>query len=315
MKATDADGNELAVGAKAVVLATGGYGNSREKLGEYSWMPWLENTVQYPFPLNNTGDGLDMAISAGADISGIGALQVAASALGKLPGSALTGAGFQPALWVNSKGRRYCNEQVGLSLMDTGVTFGKLKDGVSVTVFDEAHLRYLETVGSDVSMGEFIQMGKPADTMRSEIEECLAQGDPVIAKADTLEDLANQMGFDKDTFLATVDEYNALVEAGEDAAYHKEARYLRPVKQAPFYAVRMRPVVICSCGGIGINGNMQVVDAAYEPVGTGNLYAVGNEATGLYGDSYTIDCPATTNGFAHTSGRLAARHIISQLSA
>jgi fumarate reductase flavoprotein subunit len=57
-----------------------------------------------------------------------------------------------------------------------------------------------------------------------------------------------------------------------------------------------------------VNGNMQVTDKDYKPIP--GLYAVGMEASGLYGDTYNLDCPGSANGFAHTSGRLAARHAI-----
>lgn len=308
------DGGEIKIGARAVVLATGGYGNNPEFLGKYSWSPWLENTVMYVLPVQNTGDGLELGLSAGCDISGIGALQTAASALGKLPGSGVTGAGFQPALWVNSKGKRYCNEDVALSLMDTGVTFRKLKDGVNVTILDEEHLRYLETKGSDVSMGEFIQINKPATTLRSELEECLAQDDPAVRKADSIDELARMLAMDPAILKETVDEYNAAVDAGEDDLYHKPARYLHAVRTAPFYAIQMRPVVICSVGGITVNRDMQVLGEDGEPVCGGCLYAAGNDASGLCGDTYGIECPGSTNGFAHTSGRLAARHAIKTLA-
>ena len=53
---------------------------------------------------------------------------------------------------------------------------------------------------------------------------------------------------------------------------------------------------------------MQVTDKDYKPIK--GLYAVGNEASGLFGDTYNLDCPGTANGFAHTSGRIAARAAI-----
>ena len=65
-----------------------------------------------------------------------------------------------------------------------------------------------------------------------------------------------------------------------------------------------------SAGGIRINGNMQVVDKDYEPIP--GLYAVGLDATGLYGDSYNMVVPGAANGFAHTSGRIAGRHFAAQ---
>jgi len=53
---------------------------------------------------------------------------------------------------------------------------------------------------------------------------------------------------------------------------------------------------------------MQVTDELYVPIP--GLYAAGNDASGLYGDSYNLDCPGTANGFAHASGRKAARTAI-----
>lgn len=55
---------------------------------------------------------------------------------------------------------------------------------------------------------------------------------------------------------------------------------------------------------------MQVVDKDYEPIP--GLYAVGLDATGLYGDSYNMEVPGAANGFAHTSGRIAGRHFAAQ---
>jgi fumarate reductase flavoprotein subunit len=70
----------------------------------------------------------------------------------------------------------------------------------------------------------------------------------------------------------------------------------------------MAPSVLVSCGGIRVNGNLQVTDKGYKPIP--GLYAVGMDASGLYGDTYNLDVPGTANGFAHASGRVAARHVV-----
>ena len=69
--------------------------------------------------------------------------------------------------------------------------------------------------------------------------------------------------------------------------------------------------VLVSCGGIRVNGNLQVVGKDDVPIP--GLYAVGMEASGLYGDTYNLDVPGTANGFAHASGRVAGRHVVSVL--
>lgn len=63
-----------------------------------------------------------------------------------------------------------------------------------------------------------------------------------------------------------------------------------------------------SDGGIRVNSNLQVTDKDYKPIP--GLYAVGNDASGLFGDTYNLDVRGTANGFAHASGRVAARHAI-----
>lgn len=135
--------------------------------------------------------------------------------------------------------------------------------------------------------------------------------DGVAWKSDTIEGLAKQIGLDPAVLSDTVSEYNAACDAGDDPAYFKQARYLRPLKQAPFYAVSMAPGMMSSTGGIRVNGNMQVVNKDYEPIP--GLYAAGLDASGLYGDSYNMEVPGAANGFAYTSGRIAARHVISSM--
>jgi fumarate reductase flavoprotein subunit len=80
------------------------------------------------------------------------------------------------------------------------------------------------------------------------------------------------------------------------------------VLKPPFYAINMAPSVLVSSGGIRVNGDLQVTDFNYEPIP--GLYAVGNDASGLFGDTYNLDVPGTANGFAHSSGRVAARHAV-----
>ena len=58
--------------------------------------------------------------------------------------------------------------------------------------------------------------------------------------------------------------------------------------------------MLVSCGGIRVNGNLQVTDKGYKPIP--GLYAVGMDASGLYGDTYNLDVPGTANEFGHRIG-------------
>lgn len=91
----------------------------------------------------------------------------------------------------------------------------------------------------------------------------------------------------------------------------KKPQYLRALVRAPFYAIPLATGTMGSAGGIRVNADMQVVDESFAPIP--GLYAVGLDATGLYGDSYNMEVPGAANGFAHTSGRIAARHAIAHM--
>lgn len=72
----------------------------------------------------------------------------------------------------------------------------------------------------------------------------------------------------------------------------------------PYYAIKMEPGIMITMGGIKINDRMQVVreDGTAVP----GLYSIGCDAGGLFGDSYILTVPGSANGFALTSGWLAA---------
>lgn len=305
--AQDSEGNDLRIGAKAVVLATGGFGNNMEMVEKYSWIPNIAQNNYQSVPTQNTGDGIRMAESVGAHLKDIGALMIIGCTEGRTLGSGINGAGYQPNLWVDAKGKRFCNEAVANSFADTGNTIARRDEGFLFSVMDEDTVTRLESgTGSAVGLGDFIPIYKTMPTLRAEIDEAIPDG--AAFKADTIEGLAEAMGVDVDTFKAVVEKYNAACDAGVDDEYMKPAKFLQPVRKAPFYATKQRPSILVSCGGIRINENFQVTDKDYKPIE--GLYAVGMEATGLYGDTYNLDVPGTANGFAHTSGRLAARHII-----
>ncbi len=311
--AKDADGNSINIGAKAIILATGGMGNNPEMVGTYSWMPGLKNFNYHAVPTENTGDGINMALSAGADTKALGTLMIIACTYGKTLASHVNGGGSQPVLWVDSKGERFCGEEVAMSFADNGNTIAQRDDGIVYAIMDADTVEHLEVDGSDIGLGDFVPYHLKLTRLQAEIDESIAANDGAACKADSIEDLAEAVGIDVDTFKATVDRYNENCDAGKDSDYFKPAEFLRPVRKAPFYCIRQAPSILVSCGGIRINDNFQVADKNYEPIP--GLYAVGMEASGLYGDTYNLDCPGTANGFAHTSGRLAARHAIKTIKA
>ena len=104
-------------------------------------------------------------------------------------------------------------------------------------------------------------------------------------KSDSLEGLAEQIGVEAAVLAETVDHYNALCEAGEDADFWKDPQYLSPIEDGTYYAVKEYDMTRGNYGGILTNDFFQVVNEAAEPVP--GLYAVGIISSGDYfGDYY-----------------------------
>lgn len=310
----DVDGNELSIGAKAVIIATGGYGCNPELMKKYNFLggdtkTWT--TLPPVMGVKNTGDGFALAEEAGGVVNGGGVVQLFAGGFGKLAGSESGAAGTQPSLWVNKKGKRFINEDISKRGTFAGTVLAGQQDSLAYGIIDASMMEYLQKVGSDISFGAFLPLHKPMVHLLDELEADMAAGR--AWKADSLEELAEQMGIDKETFLDTVEKYNAVCEAGYDNEFFKAPEFLKPVVKAPFYGILTAPDYPTTCGGIRVNENLQVLNKEFDPIP--GLFATGNDASGLYGDSYTMTIPGSTNGFAHTSGRVAAKYILSMLKA
>ena len=309
IKAIDADGNEMVIGAKAVIIATGGFADDAELASKYSWIRGIGDNKLAQFPnIENDGDGLRMGLAVGADTRGIGCLMIGSRLYGKSTDNPLFPAGYQPGLWVNPRGERFCCEEAAFSFTHSG-TLNALQDGgIMYVIHSGETIKGLAEIGSEIGMGSLIPYHTLITGVAEAATESMEAQDGAAWIADTLEGLAEAVGIDPQRFVATVERYNELCEKGNDEDFFKAPELLHKISEPPFVAIRKSPYVNVSCGSLRVNGDMQVTDANYDPIP--GLYAVGNEAIGMYGDVYDLDCPGTANGFAHTSGRIAAHHAI-----
>lgn len=306
----ESEGAPLRIGGKAVILATGGMGSNPDRIFKYSWFAPAAYNMNTLTPLQNMGDGLDLALSAGADPTVITTCPIlAAGGRDMTMDSQVGGAGVNPGVWVNKTGHRFAAESVAENLGDIGTYYGKQPGGIVWSILSQADVDRLVSEGSEIAIGEFVVYHKPMDRLPIELDAHLESG--LVKKADTLEELADMMDVPQDVFVETMRCYNEACEKGYDDAFMKKPQYLRAVDKAPFYAIPLTTGTMGSAGGIKINGNMQVVDVDGNAIE--GLYAVGLDATGLYGDSYNMEIPGCANGFAHTSGRIAARHAIANM--
>ena len=306
----ESEGEPLRIGGKAVILATGGMGSSPDRIFKYSWFAPAAYNMNVLTPLQNVGDGLDLALSAGADPNTITTCPLlAAGGRDMTMDSQVGGAGVNPGVWINKTGHRFAAESVAENLGDIGTYYGKQPGGIVWSILSQADVDRLVSEGSEIAIGEFVVYHKPMTGLLPELEAHLESG--LVKKADTFEELAEQMGVPTDTFVETMTAYNEACEKGVDEAFFKKPQYLRVLAEPPFYGIPLATGTMGSAGGIKVNGNMQVITSDGDAIP--GLYAVGLDATGLYGDSYNMEIPGCANGFAHTSGRIAARHAIANM--
>ena len=306
----ESDGEPMRIGGKAVILATGGMGSDPDRIYKYSWAAPGAYNMNVLTPLQNVGDGLDMALAVGADPSCITTCPLlAAGGRDMTMDSQVGGAGINPGVWVNKTGKRFCAESVAENIGDIGSYYAKQPGGIVWSILSQADIDRLINEGSEIAIGEFVVFHKPMDRLPIELDAHLETG--LVKKADSFAQLAELMGLPVDDFVATMEDYNKFCEEGYDAAFMKKPQYLRPMVEGPYYGVPLATGTMGSAGGIRINANMQVVTDAGTPIP--GLYAVGLDATGMYGDCYNMEVPGAANGFAHTSGRIAARHAIANM--
>jgi fumarate reductase flavoprotein subunit len=308
----EGDGEDIQVTAKAVIIASGGYANNKEWIKKYSGFDLGVNVI----PVGNVdkmGEGIRMAWEVGAAEEGMGVLEL--FRVGPAPGeefamkNQIEFVAAQPDLWVNSKGERFCDE--GIAFYDTSVgnANARYKEGYTYSLFDESIKKILIENGIDRGIG----MDNPPGTRPIDFDKDLGiafeKGTKEIFVADSIKELAEKMGVDPAVLKATVDEYNGFCEKGHDDLFAKDPKYLRPLKGPKFYAVKARTIFLGTLGGIKINYKTEVVDKKEKVIP--GLYAVGFDAGGMWGDSYSIrHSSGASAGFAVNSGRIAGRNAL-----
>ena len=308
------NGEDVQVTAKAVVVASGGYANNKEWIKKYTGLDLDVNVI----PVGNVdkmGDGIRMAWEVGAAEEGMGVLELLrAGPVG--PGFELKNpvemAAVQPILWVNQRGERFCDEGIAFYDTSTGNANARFKEGYTYSIFDDSIKQRLLEKGIERQVGWENPPGSRPGEIDKMINGALEKGTTEIFVADSIEKLAGEIGIEPAVLRATVNEYNSFCEKGHDDLFAKAPKYLWPLKGPKYYAVKVRTVFLGTLGGIKINHKTEVVDKKDKAIP--GLYAVGFDAGGAYGDSYSIkDSSGMSAGFAINSGRIAGKNALKYL--
>lgn len=307
--AKDASGEEIEAEAKAVILATGGFGANPQMILEHTGYQWGKDLFSFAIP-GMVGEGIKMAWDAGA-----GSTPVNLELMYQIPDNMLhfciEGAFRQPCLWVNRVGERFMNEDGIPNTTYTGNAIAQQPGHVAYAIMDERLLRRYKKNGGDIA--SHVHPHDMYQRFDDELAAAEAEGYDHVAKADTLEELAEKLGIDVDGLMTTVDEYNDDCDNGFDSLFDKDRAYLQKIQRGPFYGLRMFPGAYGTLGGIKINHKTEVLTD--EHVVIPGLYAVGVDACAIYGDSYPFILPGNTMGFCLNSGRIAGENAAERASA
>jgi fumarate reductase flavoprotein subunit len=309
----DLDGEEVDVATGAVVVASGGYAANKEWLKRYGGFDLGVNVI----PMGNVGkmgDGIRMAWEAGAGECGVEVLElfrVGPIGPGHEQQTPVEYAGVQPELWVDTDGRRFCDETIGFYETSVGNASARTRQWCNYTVFDTSAVERLATHGIDKAHGPGPRPGSRLLTLQADLERLVAQGDPEVLGADSVAELAGKMGVPSANLESTVAEYNRFCAQRHDDLFAKDPAFLRALVGPRFYAIRARTICLGTMGGIRINEACQALDASGKTIP--GLYAAGYDAGGMYGDSYPIrPSSGLSSAFAINSGRLAGENAARQ---
>ena len=310
--AKTADGTvEYDVACSAAIIATGGFGDNVERIKEELGYTYGEDFFGMRLP-GHDGDGIDMAWAVGAGKSDFNIEMIfdifRPGSVGRA-GSDVALIMKQPNLLVNLQGDRFFNEEHVENTTYCGNALAQQKNNQGFMILDESiKNEYVEA--NTVPFTSRVSMVSDFSGFDANLEKAINSGYTAIVKADTLEELADKMGIDKENLLNTVEAYNEICASGKDPL-GKDAQFLKPIDEGPFYAASYFPSAYGTLGGIKINSDLEVLteDGAVIP----GLYSAGTDSCTVYGDSYMFLLPGNTMGYSVNTGRFAGENVAAYL--
>ncbi len=198
--------------------------------------------------------------------------------------------GTQPFLKVNRMGLRFTNESSPYN--DTSYAAGNQPGRVYAQIHDS---NYMEDIKRFHTIGCSAMARNVPGMMEGQIAQYVEEG--LIFQADTLEELADKLGFDaeaKANFLATVERYNELYDNQSDDDFGKMAPRLSAIRQAPFYGCWLGASLLTTEQGIAINENTQALDEERRPIE--GLYVTGDMSGSFFANNYPCLMPGIACG-------------------
>ena len=250
VKATGASGETVTVNAKAVVLATGGFGANLDMVVKYK--PELKGFMTTNAP-GIQGQGIEMAQAIGAATVDMDQIQIHPTVEANTAALITEGLRGDGAILINEEGQRFIDE-VGTRDVVSAAEIAQT-GSYSWLVVDQAMV--------DAS---------------SVIQGYIKKGYTVTGS--TYEELGKAMGVDAAAFAETMEKWNGYVEAKNDPDFGRTS-FANPLNTAPYYAVKVTAGVHHTMGGLKINANTEVLNEKGEVIP--GLFAAGEVTGGVHG--------------------------------
>ena len=270
VKAEDKYGNECTYTAnKGVVLATGGFSANGEMVQQYNtsgkWddLSKVMTTNRYGC---SQGDGITMATEVGASLTDMEQVQLLYlgntkdGTMTKYPPRCLSGT--DQVIFVNAEGKRFVRED------------GR-RDEICLAVLNQSDSMYYILESGD---GTFVDLDQAVSGDGFSFDYLEENG--FIVVGETLEELAGKLGMDPAVLQATVDSFNASVDAGEDAEFGRTLFNCK-LENGPWVATARTACVHHTMGGVTIDTECRVLREDGTPIP--GLVAAGEVTGGIHG--------------------------------
>ena len=250
VEAQGKSGNKVTVNAKAVILATGGFGANLDMVVQYK--PDLAG-----FMTTNAagiqGQGILMATEIGAATVDMEQIQIHPTVQADTASLITEGLRGDGAILVNANGERFIDE-VGTRDVVSAAEIAQ-PDSFSWLVVDQKMVDASSVIQGYINRGLMLQ-------------------------GDTYEALAGELGIPADAFAATMEKWNGYVAEKNDPDFGRTS-FAQPLDTAPYYAVKVTAGIHHTMGGLKIDSQTHVLNTEGQIIP--GLYAAGEVTGGVHG--------------------------------
>ena len=265
------------INAKAVILATGGFGANHKMVEKYR--PELKgfSTTNHP---GATGDGIILAQQVGAGLTDIEQIQIHPTVIKKNGALISESMRARGGFLLNKNGKRFTNELLTRDVVSANEL--KQPGGIAYLVIDNS----------------IYSKNKMAQNYTAE---------KLMTKCDTIADVAKLIGVDEKVVQASFDQYHKAFDNKKDDLFGRPEMLIR-MDQAPYFVAEVTPGIHHTMGGVKIDPQAEVLTPEKKPIP--GLFAAGEVTGGVHGGNRIGgNAVADIVTFGRISGNSALKYI------